>query len=328
LGYSRDIYDRAMMVLNRNHTQAVKECDSRKAVFYNQYPRAAEIEQELTATAVKTAKAVLSGGHAKEQLTWLKQQNLSLQTERAQLLKSAGLSEAYLQPSFHCKNCEDEGFIDGRMCSCLKKQMRIEACNKLNDSTPLSLCTFENFSLHYYSSIPKDSDISDYQKMEQILRYCKAYGEQFSMKSPSLFMQGGTGLGKTHLSLAIAHQAIEKDYSVIYGSAQNMVTNLEKERFQKEMKQEDTNELMLECDLLILDDLGTEFTTSFVTAAIYNIINTRLMAYKPTIISTNLSMRELEERYTERFASRILGSYIPLFFRGKDVRQQKRRKKQ
>lgn len=147
------------------------------------------------------------------------------------------------------------------------------------------------------------------------------------MESPNLLMQGGTGLGKTHLSLAIAHEAIEKGYGVIYGSAQNMVTNLEKERFQKDNEQQDTNQLMLQCDLLIIDDLGTEFSTSFVTAAIYNIVNTRLMTHKPTIISTNLSMKELEERYTERFASRILGSYIPLFFRGKDIRQQKRRKK-
>ena len=147
------------------------------------------------------------------------------------------------------------------------------------------------------------------------------------MDAPNLLMQGGTGLGKTHLSLAIAHEAIEKGYGVIYGSAQNMVTNLEKERFQKDNEQQDTNQLMLQCDLLIIDDLGTEFSTSFVTAAIYNIVNTRLMTHKPTIISTKLSMKELEERYTERFASRILGSYIPLFFRGKDIRQQKRRKK-
>jgi len=232
-----------------------------------------------------------------------------------------------LEPSFACNACKDEGFIDGRMCSCLKKLMRIQACNQLNASTPLALCTFDNFSLSYYPNEPSDSGISAYQQMEQILRYCKAYAAQFSMDAPNLLMQGGTGLGKTHLSLAIAHEAIEKGYGVIYGSAQNMVTNLEKERFQKDNEQQDTNQLMLQCDLLIIDDLGTEFSTSFVTAAIYNIVNTRLMTHKPTIISTNLSMKELEERYTERFASRILGSYIPLFFRGKDIRQQKRRKK-
>lgn len=141
-------------------------------------------------------------------------------------------------------------------------------------------------------------------------------------------------MGKTHLSLAIAHEAIEKGYGVIYGSAQNMVTNLEKERFQKDNEQQDTNQLMLQCDLLIIDDLGTEFSTSFVTAAIYNIVNTRLMTHKPTIISTNLSMKELEERYTERFASRILGSYIPLFSvvkisgNRKDVKNKCRQSKQ
>ena len=160
--------------------------------------------------------------------------------------------------------------------------------------------------------------------MEQILRYCKAYANQFSMDSPNLLMQGGTGLGKTHLSLAIAHEAIEKGYGVIYGSAQNMVTNLEKERFQKDSEQQDTNQLMLQCDLLIIDDLGTEFSTSFVTAAIYNIVNTRLMTHKPTIISTNLSMKELEKRYTERFAFQYFWAVISLFFSAAKISDNKK----
>ncbi len=136
-------------------------------------------------------------------------------------------------------------------------------------------------------------------------------------------MQGGTGLGKTHLSLSIANEAIERGFGVIYGSTQNLASSLEKERFRRDSDDE-TNQMLLSCDLLILDDLGTEFSTSFIDAAIYNIVNTRLMSKRPTIISTNLSLREMETRYTERFVSRIIGSYIRLFFYGSDVRQQRR----
>jgi len=160
LGYSREIYDEAMAMVNANRTRAIEECNLHKAAFYEQYPRAAEIETELAATAIQAARAVLNGAHAKEQLTLLKQKNLSLQNERIQLLQKAGLPETYLEPSFACNSCKDEGFIDGRMCSCLKKLMRIQACNQLNASTPLALCTFDNFSLSYYPNEPSDSGIS------------------------------------------------------------------------------------------------------------------------------------------------------------------------
>ncbi len=327
MGYTRDVYDCAMKTLTQSRVQAELACKERREAFYGQFPRALEIERLLAGSAVAAARAVLNGANARERLTALKKENLLLQAERAQLLKSVGLPENYLEPEFACQLCKDQGFIDGKMCSCFKKLLRIQACKQLNDETPMALCSFDDFSLDYYPDTAGDSGISAYRQMEQILRYCKHYADGFSLDSSNLLMQGGTGLGKTHLSLAIANAVIQKGFGVIYGSAQNTVTKLEKERFQKENSTQDTNRLMLECDLLIIDDLGTEFSTSFVTAAVYNIVNTRLMTQKPTIISTNLSMKELEERYTERFASRILGSYIPLFFRGNDVRQQKRRKK-
>ena len=115
MGYSREIYDEAMAMVNANRTKAIEECNLRKAAFYEQYPRAAEIETELAATAIQAARAVLNGAQAKEQLTLLKQKNLSLQNERMQLLQKAGLPETYLEPSFACNACKDEGFIDGRM---------------------------------------------------------------------------------------------------------------------------------------------------------------------------------------------------------------------
>ena len=159
--------------------------------------------------------------------------------------------------------------------------------------------------------------------MEDIFRFGTGYAQRFSLHSPSILMTGATGLGKTHLSLAIAREVIEKGYGVVYGSAQNFMLQIERERFGRSESSESERQLQ-ECDLLILDDLGVEFLTQFVSAAVYNLINTRLMAERPTIISTNLSISELESRYSERVVSRIIANYRVLPFIGRDVRQLKR----
>ncbi len=324
MGYSKDIYEQAMKTLSERRTEETLRCDERKQAFFGQYPRAREIENELTSTAITAAKAVLHGRNTKEALTKLRENNKALQKELQTLLSEAGLPQDYLEPHYQCSKCQDEGFVDGKMCGCLKVLMRTEACRKLNQQTPLSLSTFESFDLKYYSDTPENGQKnSPRQHMEQVFQYCKNYAENFSMQSPSLLFRGGTGLSKTHLSLAVANVVIQKGYGVVYDSVHNIMGTLERERFGKETAPDDTSRLLMECDLLILDDLGTEFSTSFVTASIYNLINTRLMAHRPTIISTNLTLPELEKRYTERFVSRIIGHYVRLPFYGRDVRQQK-----
>ncbi len=333
MGYSRDVYESANKTLELLRQSAVLDAENRKTAFYLRCPRAQEIEKLLSATAVGAAKAVLNGADTKEQLTLLKEKNLALQQELALLLKNAGLPEDYLEIHFHCTNCKDEGYLGGKMCDCFKKILRQEAYKRLNKLSPLSLSSFESFSLDHYSSIPpKEGLPSPKKRMEDIFRYCKEYAINFSLSSKSLLMQGATGLGKTHLSLAIAKIVIDKGFGVIYGSTPNIVSKLEKERFRYNNRDEqsiESEQHLIGCDLLILDDLGTEFPTSFSTAAIYNIINSRIMLSKPTIISTNLSMKELEKCYTERLVSRIMGNNIRLAFLGNDIRQQKAmRKKQ
>lgn len=324
MGYSKEIYEQAMATLRERRTTEELRADERKQAFFRQYPRAREIEKELSSTAIQAARAVLKGRGTAETLHELREQNQTLQDEFDALLSEAGLAADYLEPHYQCALCRDEGFVDGKMCACLKALMRTEACRKLNAQTPLSLSTFESFDLKYYSDTPEpDQKLSQREHMEQVFQYCKNYADNFSMQSPSLLFRGGTGLSKTHLSLAIANVVIQKGYGVVYDSVHNIMTTLERERFGKEASPEDTNRLLMECDLLILDDLGTEFSTSFVTASIYNLVNTRLMAQRPTIISTNLTLLELEKRYTERFVSRIIGHYVRLPFYGKDVRQQK-----
>ena len=159
--------------------------------------------------------------------------------------------------------------------------------------------------------------------MKEILDFCRDYAADFATDSPSLLLYGATGLGKTHLSLAIASEAVKKGYGVIYGSAQNLMSRLEKEHFSsgRNSEYEGSEQALLECDLLIIDDLGAEFSTQFTVAELYNIINTRIMSRLPVIISTNLTPDGLEQKYTQRITSRIIGNYITLYLCGKDIRQ-------
>ncbi|WP_242846294.1 ATP-binding protein [Anaeromassilibacillus senegalensis] len=323
LGYSKEVYLAASAALSEQKSRAEAHAERHRTELYSAFPRAQEIEKELSATAISAAKAVLKGGNTRELLSQLKERNQALQQELNGILQKAGLPKDYLEPHYACSQCCDTGYIDGRTCSCLKKLLRSEAYKSLNTLTPLSLCTFETFDLRYYSSEPDSSGRSERGMMARVLDICMTYAENVSAGSSNLIMMGGTGLGKTHLSLAIANAAIEKGFGVVYGSVNNMIAKLEREHFGREQDLS-TGQLLLDCDLLILDDLGTEFRTAFAVSEIYNIVNTRQMAQRPTIISTNLTMKEIEERYTERFASRILGGYVRLPFTGKDVRLQKR----
>lgn len=323
MGYSKELYDRAERILRERRGSAELQAKERAQAFYALHPRARDLEREIASTAARAAKAILLGADAAQKMRDQRDRNLSLQEERRALLRTEGLPEDYLKPHYHCPACSDTGYIDGKMCRCLKELLRNEAYRELNALTPLALSSFDNFSLCYYPETPlSEGSGSPRRKMELVLQFCRDYAETFSLESPSLLMQGGTGLGKTHLSLSIANAAIGRGFGVIYGSAQNLAINLDKERFGNDGSE--TMQHLLSCDLLILDDLGTEFSTNYINASIYNVINTRLMSGKPTIINTNLTTRELQDRYTERFVSRIIGGYIFLSFLGKDIRQQKR----
>ncbi len=324
MGYDREIYDSAMAVLSDRRSAANRAARQHREEVRQRCPRALEIEHEISGAGLRAARLIMAGKDAQQQIAALAEENLRQQREFAEVMREAGFAEDYMEPHFACQACRDEGYIDGRMCECLKLLLRETAQQKLNRLTPLSLSSFERFDLSYYSSEPDEkTGLSPRRKMEDIFRFCTGYAQRFSLHSPSILMTGATGLGKTHLSLAIAREVIEKGYGVVYGSAQNFMLQIERERFGRSESSESERQLQ-ECDLLILDDLGVEFLTQFVSAAVYNLINTRLMAERPTIISTNLSISELESRYSERVVSRIIANYRVLPFIGRDVRQLKR----
>lgn len=323
-GYDREVYEAADRILRERRRAAEAKAERNRAVLYSVCPRAQELERLLATTAVSAAKAIFGGGNAKEQLQRLHEENRTQRAELAGLLRTARMTEQDLEPEYQCKRCRDTGYVDGRICSCLKDLLREEAYRRLNALTPLSLSTFEDFSLEFYPDRPDaGSGRSPRAAMREILANCKKYAQTFSpADSRNLILQGATGLGKTHLSLAIANEVIRRGFGVVYSSVSSLITRLENEHFGR-AEAGDTAGLLEYCDLLILDDLGTEFRTSFSAAAIYNIVNTRLLLRRPTIISTNLFMRELQENYSERFASRITGGYVRLMFLGHDNRMQK-----
>ena len=325
MGYGAKIYQAACQELEIRRRQAEETAQDNLERFFEKCPRAREIRREMGRNGANAAIAVLSGGNVREQLTQMKEQGLALKEEYDKLLAEHHVTQSDVTPQYQCSRCKDTGFVDGRTCQCLKNLQRQMAFQRLSMDAPLENSTFEEFSLEYYRE-----DEKAYRQMEKVLAACKRYADNFRADSPSFLFWGGTGLGKTHLSLAIAGKAIEKGFGVVYGSAQSFAVALERERFLREQdmaEDADVQSQLTDCDLLILDDLGTEASSNYVKSAFYDIINSRMMKNKPTLISTNLTMKDLEKRYTPRFTSRIAGYYSKVQFLGNDVRLQKRRRK-
>lgn len=325
MGFQKKTYDKAMGVLNDRRITALRQAEERRKELVSKCPEVGELEQKISMAGLQAVKAVLANPDSVEAaMEKIQNENLLYQKQLTELLGRLSLPADFLEPHYSCPACRDEGFIDGKMCDCLRELMRKINCDELNRLSPLQLSDLESFSLSFYDdSYDEALKGSPRQQMKRVLHYCTDYAAHFSLKSGNLLMMGASGLGKTHLSLSIAKEVIEKGFSVVYGSVQNLMTQLEREKFGRAEPGEESGQEIMHCDLLILDDLGTEFTTSFVTSAIYNIINTRLLSGKPTIISTNLTLKELVDHYSERVMSRLIGSYQVLGFVGRDIRQLK-----
>ncbi len=325
MGYDKRVYAAAREELARRRYEASTQAQAHLDEIHQKIPEIRQIDRELSMTGISVARAVIGRGNSHEKIEQLRRQNLQLQQRRASLLRQAGYPEDYTQEHYHCPKCRDTGVLGTKYCGCYQALLREKACELLNQTSPIQLSSFDTFHTEYYPNLADKNGISPRQTMTAIYQYCLSYAQNFSAHSKSILMMGATGLGKTHLSLAIAHAVIDKGYGVIYGSAQNLLSTLEKERFSRASSDMDSLQILLDCDLLILDDLGAEFPTQFVSSSIYNIVNSRLGAGKPMIINTNLTPIELRERYTDRIVSRIVGTYEILTFTGSDIRQFLRR---
>lgn len=320
MAYSREIYESAMAELNRRRVEARTRAAALRDRMIAKHPRLSDIEREMASASMQVARAVLDGGNVTATVNRIRERNLALQQEMADILQGEGCSVPNFSPQYACPACEDTGYADGHVCDCLANLLKEEACRRLSDMAHMKLTSMDELQLKYYPDTPDaQGSMTVRERMKGILEFCRAYADGFSTNSRSLLFRGPTGTGKTHISLAIARAAAEKGYSVVYGPAQMLLHQLERERFGK--AEGDSEGAMLACDLLILDDLGCEFGSSFTVAALYNIVNSRILSGLPTIISTNLDQAQLQERYGDPIVSRLNGEYIPLIFAGRDIRQ-------
>lgn len=322
--YSKEVYTAAKERLAERRQQALRNADFAREQLFNHFPRLREINTELMTIGAAVAKCVVSSGDP-DAIRKLSERSLALQDEQEKLMDEAGINRGAMEPHWYCQKCSDTGYIelDNRtaVCDCLYKLMADIAGEQLSSALPLERCTFESFSLDYYSADPDQNGKSPLNRMSNIYNYCRDYADHFSLHSKNLLMRGATGLGKTHLSLAIANEVIRKGMSVVYVSAPDILSQLEREHFTyKYNEQEDTFNSLLKCDLLIVDDLGTEFVTPFSVSCVYNLFNSRLLTGKPLIMNTNLTVTELLTTYSQRFVSRLIGSCDKLEFIGEDIR--------
>lgn len=324
--YSQEIYHIARERLSERRQQALRMADFNREQLYHEIPRLSEINNDLLRIGATIAKAVVTNKPGEnEKLRELSEKSLRLQEEQERLLEEHRIDKSITEPHYYCAKCGDTGYIeeDNRtvVCDCLQKLMADVASEQLSADLPLSECTFVNFNTEYYSKEPDGSGKIPYNRMTHIYQYCMSYADTFTAHSKSILMKGGTGLGKTHLSLAIANEVIKKGVSVIYTSAPQILSKLEREHFNyRYNEQEDTFNSLLKCDLLILDDLGTEFVSDFTRSCVYQLFNSRILANKPMIISTNLQLEELVTTYSQRFVSRLIGACDMLNFIGEDIR--------
>lgn len=311
MGYSINAYEYALDEVAQRKLRAERECAERKAQIYDALPSLREIDDKIGSAGIAAVKAAARFEGTDDVLKY-KAQYDRLCDEKRHILAEAKISESDFEPKFTCAKCNDTGYVDGVMCSCARSLAQKYEFDKLNSRMPLKESTFDSFELRYYQGTAAD-------KMAAVLVKCRKFAEQFTVGANGLIFLGKTGVGKTHLSLAIANEVLKKGYGVIYGTAQGFLGAIEKEHFGR--AEGDTLALLSECDLLIIDDLGAEFATQFTVSAMYNLLNNRIMEGKTTIISTNLTPSELAAMYGERISSRIIGSFEPLKFEGNDVRQ-------
>jgi DNA replication protein DnaC len=322
MSYKKSVYIKAKEILAQRKATAEREAEMRRSAAVVLCPEILEVEKEMASHGIGVVKAIGMGANLDEYMKNLAVANLKAQARRKELLKNAGFPEDYLDIKYTCDICKDTGYNQEFYCQCYRKLIRDVARENLGVNSPLKKCTFDTFRVDRYPDIMDSSmQVNQREHMKSVYQYCKDYAENFTADSIGLFMYGKTGLGKTHLSLAIANEVINRGYDVYYGSVQSIMDKLEAEHFGRLPREDSIKDDILDCDLLIIDDLGTEFSTQFTNAELYNIINSRILASLPTIISTNLSIEEIGERYTQRVASRIIGSSMAIYFCGKDIRQ-------
>ena len=327
MAYDGKILRRAYQKFEEDRQQRQERFQSRRESIFLRQPRLRQIEGELRTTMSRIiASALRRGTDPLPAVEVLKEENLGLQEEKRRLLAQMGLPEDALEDTPACPLCGDTGFRGGELCRCLKTYYVEEQRRELSRLLDLGGQSFDTFDTDWYDGqrAPGKSK-SAREHMEWVYDTCVEYAHNFGKKPANLLLFGRPGLGKTHLSAAIAREVSGKGFSVVYDTAGHVFERFEAQKFGRDEADRDV-ERVLGCDLLILDDLGRVMLTAFVQSALYQIINGRLLEKKSTIISTNLMPEALGQRYSEQIASRVEGEYQLLPFVGEDIRTLKKKR--
>lgn len=328
MGYDGKILRRALQRYDDERQEREARLQERRQSIFRRQPRLAEIEGELRATMSRlVADALRHGTDPRKAIATLREENLGLQAEKQMLLAGMGLPQDCLEEKPACPLCNDSGYRNGGMCRCLKRCYTREQQKELSRMLDLGTQSFETFSLEWYSPDANPNlGISARENMQWIYRTCRRFAENFAPGCGSLLLTGDPGLGKTFLSAAIAREVSNDGWSVVYDTAGRIFERFEDRKFGRDRGEavEADVRRVLECDLLILDDLGTETATPFVSSALYTVLNTRLLEKRSTIVSTNLKIPEIARRYSPQIASRLEGEYQVLPFFGEDIRKLKK----
>ena len=318
----RELYQEAMRAVALRRQTARANAEDARAAAEAAVPALRHAEEEVRVRGIRCALAGAAGKDRTDAAAALTDARKKL----ADLLASSGRPADALEPHFTCRLCEDTGIVDGRTCSCVHKVMQQLRRSEIEALSSLSISSFDTMELRYYPNTMDDKlgePVRSY--MGSLLAELRAYAEEFDRSSESLMLFGNAGLGKTHAALAIAGIVLEKDFDVIYVSSPDFFSKLEALHFGADPGGEEETLLQTAAgaDLLILDDLGTEFNSNFFLSTLYSLLNNRLGAHLPTIVTTNITDGALLEKlYTEKISSR-LSAFVPCLFAGQDIRSQK-----
>ncbi len=325
MGYNKDNFKRIRAEYGVKAFRAQEEADARRAELYGAIPQLQELDGKLANFGLRIMEAALKGGDTAGAIAALRRENENIRVVRNDLLRKNGFPVDYSDPRYECAECRDTGYVGIKMCKCMRRRLIEAGMESSGLSGLMDRQSFENFSLDYYRSDPQV-----HQVMTRNFQTVRQYAQDFAIEADrpmpkSLLFLGGTGLGKTHLSTAVARTVIERGYDVYYNSAVGMISDFEFKRFGSGVAQSDGDDTVkyIDCDLLIIDDLGTEVVNQFTLSCLYHVINTRLNLGRPTVISTNLTSAELRKVYSDRITSRLTGEYLLIPFYGVDVRKQK-----
>lgn len=309
-------------------TAKMGELRQRKESLYEALPRLGEIEAELSLLGVKTARLALNAvdGNMEEALQGMKGNQQALEAERSGILAAHQISLQQLQMEYACAKCQDTGYLGTERCLCLKRRLMDKLYDQSNVRDVIQVENFDHFKLEYYSEKPiSGSQVSPRENAQRLFRKSIDFVKEFG-SGENLLMFGSTGLGKTFLCNCIAKDLLDQGYTVLYLTAGQLFKRLEEQRFHREDDEEakDWDAELLDADLLIIDDLGTEFSTVFTASELFRIINDRKLSGRSVVISTNLTPNELTNHYSDRVTSRLMGEYQSLKFVGQDIRLAKK----